>query len=74
MYSTAASMAAEYSGKVPSGSPWGFCRPITIGSPSAFSGFFAAHSRHPGPGRRPSPRSTSMLSSGSQGSTPAGVR
>ena len=31
MYFTAASMVAVYSGKLPAGSPCGFCTPMTIG-------------------------------------------
>ena len=45
MYLTAASAARVYSGNVPAGSPSGFWKPMTTGSPVAFSGLaFAAAS------------------------------
>ncbi len=67
MYLVAASTAVVNSGKLPLGSPCGFCMPMTMGSPSAFSGVSAAHwmSAVHWPAFLPSV--ASMESSGSQG-------
>src|SRR4051812_47132319 len=45
MYLTAASAPSVASGKLPFGSPSGFWKPMTIGSPTAFSGDLSAHAR-----------------------------
>ena len=45
MYLTAASAPSVASGKLPFGSPSGFSKPMTIGSPTAFSGVASAQVR-----------------------------
>ena len=72
MNSAAASIEAlVYSGKLPAGSPCGFWMPMTMGSPSAFSGVSAAHWRSAVNWPAFLPSTASMESSGSQaGLTP----